>query len=221
MATLAQAEYIQPAVTTDIVLFTLWQDELSVLCVRRVMEPFSGWWALPGDYIRANETLNDCAKRTLDEQTGITGVYLEQLYTFTSHYPGRWGRVFNVAHMALVASDTVNPRDETAIAWHPITRLPRLAFNHDEILLSARARLTAKIQYSTIAFQLLPDTFTLAEVQQVYELIKGEQLDKRNFRRFIMALGKLEATGERQCRGAHRPAMLYRMRSPGSVEIIR
>lgn len=220
MVAVSTAEYIQPAVTADTALFSVRGHELVALTCRRDREPFAGWWALPGDYIRAEETLDECAARALEEQTGVRDVYLEQLYTFASHYPGRWGRVFNVTYFGLVPFASVNPRPKPSIAWQALSRLPRLAFNHDEILAAARRRLVAKVAYSTIAFQLLPETFTLAEVQAIHEAIRGERLDKRNFRRFVQGLGVVEATGEKRQRGAHRPAMLYRLQD-SSVEVIR
>lgn len=220
MAAISAAEYVQPAVTADTALFSVRGEELVALLVKRGREPFSGWWALPGDYIQAEENLDDAAARALAEQTGLRDIYLEQLYTFASHYPGRWGRVFNVAHFGLVPISAVRPQTAGSTAWQALSRLPRLAFNHDEILALARRRLTAKVEYSTIAFQLLPETFTLADVQAIYEAIRGEPLDKRNFRRFLLGLGVLEATGERRRRGAHRPAMLYRLRTDG-VAVIR
>ena len=222
MAAVSAAEYVQPAVTADTALFSVRGHELVVLTVQREREPFAGWWALPGDYIRAEETLDDCAARALAEQTRLRNVYLEQLYTFASHYPGRWGRVFNVSYFALVPFASVKLPVEARIAWQALARLPRLAFNHEDILTAARRRLVAKASYSTIAFQLLPPVFTLAEVQAVYEAIKGETLDKRNFRRFVLGLDVLEATGEQRRQGAHRPAMLYRLRPDAdSVEVIR
>lgn len=213
------AEYVQPAVTADTVLFSVRGGELVALTVRRDREPFLAWRALPGDYIRADETLDECAARTLAEQTGLDDIYLEQLYTFASHYPGRWGRVFNVAYFALVPFTAVTPRADVGIAWQALSRLPRLAFNHEEILVAARRRLAAKVEYSTIALELLPETFTLAEAQAVYEAIKGEQLDKRNFRRYLLALGRLEETGEKRQSGAHRPAMLYRLAAPAAEAV--
>ncbi|MGH8162465.1 MAG: NUDIX hydrolase, partial [Gammaproteobacteria bacterium] len=196
-------------------------SELVALTARREREPFAGWWALPGDYIRAEETLDECAARALAEQTGLDAIYLEQLYTFASHYPGRWGRVFNVAYFALVPFAAVTPRADADIAWQALGRLPRLAFNHEDILASAQRRLAAKVEYSTIALELLPETFTLAEVQTVYEAIKGERLDKRNFRRSMLGLGHLEATGAKRQNGPHRPAALYRLRESAGMEIIR
>ncbi|MDN5865316.1 MAG: NUDIX hydrolase [Gammaproteobacteria bacterium] len=221
MATIsAETDYIQPAVTADTALFSVRGGELVALTVRREREPFAGWWALPGDYIRAEEALDDCAARALAEQTGLDAIYLEQLYTFASHYPGRWGRVFNVAYFALVPFAAVSPRNDENIAWQALSRLPRLAFNHEDILASARRRLAAKIEYSALALGLLPEVFTLAEVQAVYEAIKGERLDKRNFRRALLALDQLEVTGEKRQSGAHRPARLYRLREPSNLGII-
>jgi 8-oxo-dGTP diphosphatase len=213
----AEAEYIQPAVTADTVLFSVRGSELVALTVRREREPFADWWALPGDYIRAEETLDDCAARALAEQTGLDAIYLEQLYTFASHYPGRWGRVFNVAYFALVPFAEVKLRADETLAWQALGRLPRLAFNHEDILASARRRLAAKVEYSTVALGLLPDTFTLADVQAVHEAIRGEALDKRNFRRSLLALGQLEPTGAKRQNGPHRPAALYRLRDTAAI----
>ncbi|MGH8127905.1 MAG: NUDIX hydrolase [Gammaproteobacteria bacterium] len=222
MAAVSTAEYVQPAVTADTALFSVRGHELVVLTVQRDREPFAGWWALPGDYIQAEEALDDCATRALAEQTRIRNVYLEQLYTFASHYPGRWGQVFNVAYFALVPFASVKLPTGNRISWQALARLPRLAFNHEDILTTARSRLVAKASYSTVAFQLLPPTFTLAEVQSVYEAIKGEALDKRNFRRFVLGLNVLKATGEQRRQGAHRPAMLYRLNPDAeNVEVIR
>lgn len=216
-ATSTQTAYIQPAVTADTALFSVRGGELVALTVRRGREPFAGWWALPGDYIRAEETLDDCAVRALAAQTGLDAIYLEQLYTFASHYPGRWGRVFNVAYFALVPFAGVAPRRDESIAWQALSRLPRLAFNHEDILASARRRLAAKVEYSTVALGLLPGVFTLADVQAVYEAIRGERLDKRNFRRSLLALNHLEPTGEKRQNGAHRPARLYRLRESATI----
>ena len=220
MTALSVAEYVQPAVTADTALFSVRGEELVVLTVKRDREPFADWWALPGDYIQTEETLDHCAGRSLAEQTGLADVYIEQLYTFASHYPGRWGRVFNIGYFGLVPIAAFPAPAQERIAWQALGRLQRLAFNHGEILAAARRRLAAKIEYSTVAFQLLPPSFTLAEVQAVYEAIKGERLDKRNFRRSLLTLGRLTATGEKRQNGPHRPAMLYRL-NDSRVEILR
>lgn len=212
------------AATTDIVLFTIQGHELKLLLVRRGLDPFKGAWALPGGFVRPDEDLDACARRELEEETGVSGFYLEQLYTFGAPHRDPRRRVITVAYYALVAAERVVLRaatDADAVAWFPAGRLPELAFDHSEIVAMARSRLAAKIDYSTVAFQFLPDTFTLAEVQAVYETVKGAPLDKRNFRKSILALGKLKPTGKLRRDGAHRPARLHRRSAPNRVEIIR
>ncbi len=212
MSIVAAKEYSHPALTVDTALFSVRDNELVALTVRRRREPFAAWWALPGDYIRTEEALDECSARVLSEQTGIEQVYLEQLYTFASHYPGRWGRVFNIAYFGLVPFTALHPRLRADLFWQPLSHLPPLAFNHGKILTKARHRLAAKIEYTPIALELLPEFFTLAEAQAVHEAIRGQALDKRNFRRRLLALDCLDATGEQLQRGASRPARLYRLK---------
>lgn len=217
-------EYPHLAVTSDVAVFTLQEGALRVLLVRRGNEPFKGTWALPGGFVRPDEDLETCARRELEEETGVSGFYLEQLYTFGGVDRDPRERVITVAYYALIPSDKVVLKassDADAVAWFPANRLPELAFDHKQILAAARQRLAAKLDYSTIAFQFLPATFTLSELQGVYETIRGEPLDKRNFRKAILALGKLEATGKFRREGAHRPAMLYRLKTRKGVEIIK
>jgi 8-oxo-dGTP diphosphatase len=166
------------------------------------------------------EDLERAAERALGEQTGVRGVYLEQLYTFGA--PGRdpRGRAITVAYYALA------PLARLAVApgageWFRAGELPKLAPDHRAIIAMARRRLSAKLDYSTIAFQFMPAAFTLSELQAVYETIRGEPLDKRNFRRFVQALGRVVETGASRRAGSHRPARLYRLKYPGRVEIIR
>lgn len=217
-------EYPHLAVTSDVVVFTLQEGSLKVLLVRRGNEPFKGAWALPGGFVRPEEDLETCARRELEEETGISGCYLEQLYTFGTVTRDPRERVITVAYYALIPSDRVVLKasaDADAVAWFPVNGVPELAFDHKDILKVARERLAAKLDYSTIAFQFMPATFTLSDLQAVYEVIKGEKLDKRNFRKSILALKKLEATGKYQREGAHRPAMLYRIKARKGVEIIK
>lgn len=213
-----------PAVSTDIVLFTLRAEKLQLLLIRRRNPPFQGGWALPGGFLDMDEDLADCAKRELEEETGIKNIYLEQLYTFGK--PGRdpRERVISVAHYALIASDqiTLQPAsDATEAAWFAFDELPALAFDHREIVEKAHERLVAKLDYSTIAFQFLPKQFTLSELQIVYETIRSEPMDKRNFRKWILASNLVEATGLERRNGSHRPAQLFHFKRPGRVEIIR
>jgi len=217
-------QYPHPAVTTDIVIFTIRGQQLELLLIRRADEPFKGCWALPGGFIEIDEDLEHCALRELEEETGVTGVYLEQLYTFGA--PGRdpRERVISVAWYALVPPDRMNIRaasDAREVAWFEVRQLPLLAFDHQDIVALAHQRLSAKLNYSTIALQFMPEKFTLSELQQVYESILGTGLDKRNFRKRVTALGCVKETGEYRRNGNHRPARLFTMTTPGTVEIVR
>ena len=217
-------EFPHPAVTTDVVIFTLRDQQLKLLLIRRGSEPYQGNWALPGGFVQMQEDLEEAARRELEEETGVTGVYLEQLYTFGT--PGRdpRERVITVAYYALIPSERIQLRaatDAEAVGWFGLGELPKLAFDHRDIVAMAHQRLVAKLDYSTIAFQFMPERFTLSELQAVYEIILREQLDKRNFRKWVLAMERIEETGEERRDGAHRPAKLYRVRDPGKVEIIK
>ena len=217
-------EYARPAVTVDITIFTVRNDELNVLLIKRAEPPFQGEWALPGGFVIKDESLTQAAERELVEETGVCGVYLEQLFTFGT--PGRdpRGHVITVAYSALIPSDNLKLQastDAEGVAWFGIDKLPDLAFDHDEILELSLDRLVAKLEYSTIAFQLMAESFTLTELQHVYELIARDQIDKRNFRKRILALGAIEPTGEEKREGPHRPAKLYRVIDRSKVDVIR
>jgi 8-oxo-dGTP diphosphatase len=216
--------YPHPAVTADVVLFTLRESELQLLLIRRGGEPFAGSWALPGGFLEIDEDLERCAQRELEEETGIAGVYLEQLYTFGT--PGRdpRERVISVAYYALAPSDglVLRPASDAAdVRWFPIGQLPPLAFDHAEIIRLAHQRLVAKLDYSTIAFQFLPETFTLSQLQAVYETLLDAELDKRNFRKWARALDQIEETGELRRRGSHRPARVYRLKNRERVDYLK
>ena len=217
-------EYPRPAVTVDITVFTVRNDELNVLLIKRAEKPFQGEWALPGGFVTEDEGLEAAAERELVEETGVSGVYLEQLGTFGD--PGRdpRGHTVTVAYFALIPSDNLEltaSTDAEGVAWFGIDKLPDLAFDHDEILELALDRLVAKLEYSTIAFQLMPEAFTLTELQHVYELIERNAIDKRNFRKRILALGAIEPTGEEKREGPHRPAKLYRVIDRSKVDVIK
>jgi len=219
-----QYEYPHPAVTTDIVIFTLEDDALKVLLIRRAGEPFKDSWALPGGFIEIDEDLETGALRELEEETGVTGVYLEQLYTFGQPDRDPRERVITVAYYALVPIDRLHIRaasDASEVAWHPCKQLPALAFDHARIIQLALERLAAKIDYSTLALQFMPKRFTIGELQRVYEAILGEPQDKRNFRKRVMAYDCLEATGETRRNGNHRPAQLYAVKEPRRVEFVK
>jgi len=217
-------DYARPAVSVDITVFTVRNDELNVLLIKRAEKPFQGGWALPGGFVTENEGLEAAAIRELVEETGVSGVYLEQLFTFGA--PGRdpRGHTVTVAYSALIPSDNLEltaSTDAEGVAWFGIDKLPDLAFDHDEILELALDRLVAKLEYSTIAFQLMPEAFTLTELQHVYELIERNAIDKRNFRKRILALGAIEPTGEEKREGPHRPAKLYRVIDRSKVDVIK
>ncbi len=213
-----------PAVTTDIALFTVQQQQLQVVLIRRENPPYQNQWALPGGFVDSEEDLDSCAVRELEEETGISGIYLEQLYTFGQPDRDPRERVITIAYYALMAASQLALRpasDARTAAWHPVTDLPGLAFDHADIIALAQQRLAAKLDYSTIAFNLMPPRFTLSELQQVYEIIRNEPLDKRNFRKRVMAYDCLQETGERRRNGSHRPAMLYKVKTPGQLAIVK
>jgi 8-oxo-dGTP diphosphatase len=204
-----------------VVIFTLLDEQLRLLLIKRPREPFMGYWALPGGFIDLDEDLEASAMRALERETGITGVYLEQLYTFGRPDRDPRERVITVAYYALVPSDRVRLREDESVGWFPVGAMPTLALDHEEIVQRAMQRLSAKVDYSTIAFQFMPEEFTLSELQGVYEAILRERLDKRNFRKWVLGLKHIEETGGERRDGSHRPARLYRARHPRRVEFIR
>lgn len=217
-------EYPHPAVTTDIVIFTVRDAKLNLLLIKRGTTPFKGSWALPGGFVRIQESLDECAKRELKEETGLTDVYLEQLYTFGRPDRDPRERVISVAYYTLTPSENMELQagtDADEAAWFPIDKLPDLAFDHAEIIKLARSRLSAKMEYSTIGLQFMPEEFTLSQLQTVYEQAISRELDKRNFRKWILSMNLIEETGKKFSKGAHRPAMLFRIIDPKSVKIIR
>lgn len=208
------------AVTVDVVIFTLRESDLQVLLVKRKNPPFQGRWAIPGGFVEVAESLEDAAVRELHEETGVEGMHIEQLFTFGA--PGRdpRGRTVTVAYFALMpAPVALQAGDDAAEAqWKSVYHLPALAFDHSEIVLYALKRLRYKVEYSAVAFQLLPSQFTLSELQHAYEIILGEQLDKRNFRRRILLADVLEETGTNRTHEG-RPARLYHFRADAVAEV--
>ena len=216
--------YPHPAVTTDIVIFTIREDELKVLLIKRALPPHRNQWALPGGFIEIDESLEEGARRELKEETGVTNVFLEQLYTFGEPKRDPRERVITVAHYALVPSKILEPKaasDAESVSWFGMKKLPDLAFDHKEILKMAHERLIAKLDYSTIAFQFMKKDFTLSELQHVYEVILREPIDKRNFRKRVLNLNLIKDTGKEKREGAHRPAKLYRVKNPDRIDFIK
>lgn len=206
-------------VTVDIIIFTLRENDLQVLLVKRQYPPFAGKWAIPGGFVHAEESLEDAARRELQEETGVADVMIEQLYTFGDPRSDPRGRVITVAYFALVPAPLAvhGASDASAARWWSMYDLPALGFDHAAILEYALTRLRYKLEYTAAAFRLLPETFTLTELQKAYEIVLATPLDKRNFRRRILETGILEETGGRRGRG--RPAKLYRFREDAKAEV--
>jgi 8-oxo-dGTP diphosphatase len=198
-------------VTVDVVIFTIQEGALKVLLVKRKIAPFKGQFAIPGGFVLEDEDLEQAAVRELREETGVSDVYLEQLYSFGKPDRDPRGRVVTVAYFALISADRKLKAgtDAAEAAWFPVDDLPPLAFDHATILNYALERLRNKLEYTTVGFQLLPEKFTLTELQEVYAAILGKELDKRNFRRKMSVLKILKPLPEYR-RGGQRPAQLYR-----------
>ena len=197
----------------DGVVFGFDESELKVLLIQRGLEPFKGKWALPGGFVRVDETLDDAARRELVEETGLANVFLEQLYTFGTVKRDPRERVVSVAYYALVKLSDHKAKAATDAAeakWFPFSELPKLAFDHADIVALALIRLQGKVRYQPIGFELLPPKFTLSDLQHLYEAILGAELDKRNFRKKVLGFGLLVPLNEIQMSGRHRPAQLFR-----------
>lgn len=208
-------DYEQLGMTVDLVIFTVNKDKLKVLLTKRAESPFLAFWSLPGGFLLENESLEEAALRVLREKTGVKDVYLEQLYTFGKPDRDPRARVITVAYFALIPWANLDQPESKKVAdltWVSVDQLPKLAFDHKEILNCAVKRLRAKVSYSNIVYGLMPDKFRLSELQKMYEIILGDELDKRNFRKRILASGLLQQTGKKDLLGAHRPAMLYQFK---------
>jgi 8-oxo-dGTP diphosphatase len=201
-------------VTVDIVVFTVHEQTLQVLLIERGIDPFKGRYALPGGFVRAEETLEQAAFRELLEETGTKDVYLEQLYTFGDPHRDPRGRVVTVAYYALVPNDKsplLAGTDAAAAGWYQVSALPPLAFDHKKIVEYAVDRLRNKLEYTNVGFQLLPTKFTLSALQALHEAILGKLLDKRNFRRKVLGLGLVKPSKEMLATG-RKPARLFSFR---------
>jgi 8-oxo-dGTP diphosphatase len=206
-------EYPRGALTVDCVVFGFDESELKVLLIQRGIPPFKGKWALPGGFVRVDETVDDAARRELLEETGLQNVFLEQLYTFGAVKRDPRERVVSVAYYSLVKLSehpAAGASDASDAAWFPISKPSALAFDHSEILETALARLRGKVRYEPLGFELLPEKFTLSQLQHLYETVLQGPLDKRNFRKKILAMGLLIPLKEQARAGAHRPAQLFR-----------
>jgi 8-oxo-dGTP diphosphatase len=217
-------KYENPAVTVDIVVFTIQNEELKVLLVKRKIDPYKNSWAIPGGFVKIDESLEDAAVRELKEETGASGLYLEQLYTFGNIKRDPRQRVITVSYLALTNSDKIELKATTDVSdakWFSLKSLPSLAFDHDKILKYALKRLKWKFEYTAVAFSLLPKKFTLSQLQELYEIVFNKKFDKRNFRKKLFSLNILKEE-ETKTDVSHRPPKLYSLKANISeiVEII-
>ncbi|MFB3819557.1 MAG: NUDIX domain-containing protein [Candidatus Methylomirabilales bacterium] len=199
----------RPGLAVGCVVFGFDEGDLKVLLVRRAQPPSQGRWALPGGFVRMEESVDEAARRELREETGLGDVFLEQLYTFgeVDRHPG--DRVVAVAYYGLVKRVSRPAAHARAASWFPASRVPPLAFDHARILQVGLERLRGKVRYVPIGFELLPPKFTLTELQHLYEAILGRSLDKRNFRKKVLAMDLLDDLEEVQRGVRHRAARLY------------
>jgi 8-oxo-dGTP diphosphatase len=213
-----------PLVAVDAAVFTLASSALHCLLVRVKEGSFAGKWAFPGGLVRAEESLDQAAEREVFELTGARPSYIEQLYTFGKPERDPARRVVSASYLALVPNSNiaVNAASRYAnVLWFRADKLPPLAYDHDQVGRMALARLRSKLQYTNIVYSLLPKEFTLGELQEVYETILHRRLDRRNFRKKILALGLLKELPKKR-RGTHRPAALYafKQKRPMVIEMV-
>jgi 8-oxo-dGTP diphosphatase len=200
-------------ITVDTLAFAIHDSILDILLVKRKYDPFKAHWALPGGFVTPVDTsLEQAAARELYEETNIGNIYLEQLFTFGDQGRDPRGRVVSVAYMALLRNDDYELRassESSGVAWWPVNKLPELAFDHNDIISYGHQRLKYKIEYSPAAFKLLPDKFTLRDLQSVYEAVLGKAVDNRNFRKKFLQSGILQELDETSQESSYRPARLY------------
>lgn len=201
------------ATAVVVVIFTVRQGSLSVLLIERAADPARGEWALPGGFLQDGESLDAAAKRKLEDESGVSDLFLEQLYTFDQLGGGRADIVVTYFALVDVSRTRLRADSDWRPAWQPVHPLPEVAFENQRVVAYAEERLRNKLEYTNVAYSLLPRRFTLTQLQRVYEAILGEPQDKRNFRRRVVGLGIVRETGQSVKEGAHRPAMLYEFSS--------
>ena len=215
-------KYPHPAVTTDCVIFGFNGERLQVLLIERGIEPFKGHWAFPGGFLKMDETAEEGAKRELKEETGLADAYIQQLHTFTHPNRDPRERVITIAYYALVKIQEVKGGDDAASArWFPLDEIPPLAFDHDYILRMATQRLREQIHFQPIGFELLPEKFTIKELQSLYEAILGINFDRRNFAKKMLHLEILTELDETVWPTPKREARLYKFNADKYEELKR
>ena len=205
-------DYEKPSLTVDCVVFGYDLKNLNLLLVNRKKAPFEGHWALPGGFLDVKESFRQSVARVLETKTGMIDLFMEQLFTFDDVERDTRGRVISVAYFALVNPkqyEIINGKANNDAQWFPLDALPNLAFDHAEIIAMATKRLQNKVRYQPIGFELLDREFTVSELQRLYESIVGFAIDRRNFRKKMLALGIIQATGEKRAIGGHRSPDVY------------
>ena len=200
---------------TDIVVFTIFNDELKILLIKRKYDPFKGRFALPGGFVHLDENLEDAARRELSEETGVKNIFLKRLHAFGDVGRDPRGRVISIPYFSLINGEKIKlhaTTDAELARWYPFGSLPDLAFDHKRILADAIGQLRFELQYTNIAFEVMPKEFTLTELQRAYEVVLGKAMDKRNFRKKMGESGILDESPGTKMEGAHRPARLYHFR---------
>lgn len=206
-----EKKYKFAVIATDVAIFTIKEGELKILLLKMKKKPYENSWALPGGLIRGDEPVNKSAERHLFEKTGLKNMYLEQLYTFGDVNRDPFGRVVSVSYFALLSDSRLKPiAKRSEVEWFSVNDLPKLAYDHKEIIATAVERLRSKLEYTNIVYSLLPNEFSLSDLQKTYEIILNKKLDKRNFRKKILSLGIIKKTDKIEIGGAHRPAALYK-----------
>ena len=207
--------YTPPTLTVDAVIFQVNNNTLEVLLLKRPNEPFKGEWALPGGYNTKGETTTDALERVVFQKTGIKIKddlrYIEQLYTFDTINRDPRGHAVSVTYMGCGRNITYN--EDLEVAFFDVNKIPKLAYDHANIIKYAKERLIAKMTYTNSAFAFLDRRFTLTQLQTVYEIVFGREFDKRNFRKKFLSLNLIHETNELWRDGAHRPAKLYEFNS--------
>ncbi len=208
----AFADYQNPALAVDLVVFGYTAGQLSVLLLHRTEAPFKGGWCLPGAFVQMEETLEHTGQRVLETKLGMGNIFLEQLYTFDKPKRDPRGRVVSVAYYALVNGEAFTQSAGTLAEdarWTPLEKLPKLGFDHDAIFGMALTRLRSKILYQPVGFELLDQRFTMSELHALYECILDSPIDRRNFNRKMLQTGFVALAGEKRTGGKNRPADLY------------
>jgi 8-oxo-dGTP diphosphatase len=212
--------YPHPAVTTDCVIFGFDGERLQVLLIERGIEPFKGKWAFPGGFIKMDESAEEGALRELREETGLDNAYIEQFHTFSDPNRDPRERVITIAYLALVRLQEVKAGDDAAAArWFPIDEIPSLAFDHDYILRIALQRLREQLHFHPIGFELLPEKFTMRELQTLYESILGVSFDRRNFSKKMLHLELLIELDETVWPTPKREAKLFKFNNEKYAEL--